>query len=348
MVDYYQSSIYIAVIILIGLIIGPIINRGILPRTNRYLAKKGIRAPRIIIRTLQNTRAIQFFSLLASFYVVNYLFVRESKYSKYFDPANSILTSILIASFFYYFYRSITTVNTYYIRQGKLPDTTIFNNIIKLMLILLASLIITNSLGYSVTPLIATLGIGALAIALALQDSLANLFAGISIVASKQINVGDYVRLDDANEGYIFDVSWRYTVIRTLQNNLIVIPNSVFSSKVLTNYSLPQKLMRILIPIRISYGSDLDQAEEVTLKLAREFQQTFEGADRNFEPRFRYFNLGDYGIDFNVILGINQYEVQAPMRSEFLKKLYKLYNENGIGIPFPTNTILLPKNDKDD
>ena len=118
------------------------------------------------------------------------------------------------------------------------------------------------------------------------------------------------------------------------------------ASRILVNYSLPQKSMRILIPIRISYGSDLEQAEEVTLKLAREFQQTFEGADKNFEPRFRYFALGDYGIDFNVILGINQYEVQGPLRSQFLKKLYNLYNEVGIGIPFPTNTVLFPHDEK--
>ena len=125
-----------------------------------------------------------------------------------------------------------------------------------------------NELGVSITPILTALGVGGLAVALALQDTLSNFFAGFYIMMAGQIRVGDYVKLDSGEEGYVVDISWRSLTIRTLPNNIVVVPNSKVAQANVTNYSLPEKRMSLLIKVGVSYDSEPDQIERILVEEA--------------------------------------------------------------------------------
>ena len=152
------------------------------------------------------------------------------------------------------------------------------------VILLLAALSILGTLGVSITPLIASLGVGSLAIALALQPLLSNFFSGLEIVADKPVVVGQYVKLDSGQEGYVTKIGWRSTTVRLIGDNLVVIPNSKMAAAVITNYDLPESGQSLIVQVGVHYASDLDQVERVTCEVAREVLQGVDGGAKDFEP----------------------------------------------------------------
>ena len=135
------------------------------------------------------------------------------------------------------------------------------------------------------------MGIGGLAVALALQDTLSNLFSGLQIIASRQVRIGDYVKLNTGEEGYVTDITWRNTTIRAIPDNMIIVPNSKLASTILTNYHQPAKVMSVIVQIGVSYDSDLAKVEKITLEVAKEILREIEGGIPDFEPFIRYHTL---------------------------------------------------------
>ncbi len=146
-------------------------------------------------------------------------------------------------------------------------------------------LVVLQTLGVSIAPLLTALGVGGLAVALALQDTLANLFAGVHILASKTVQPGDYIRLSSGEEGYVVDINWRQTTVRQLSNNLVVIPNGQLAKTNMTNYTRPEQQLTILVQVGVSYDSDLDQVERVTTEVIAETMRDVAGASRSTSPR---------------------------------------------------------------
>jgi small-conductance mechanosensitive channel len=200
-------------------------------------------------------------------------------------------------------------------------------------------LVILQTLGISITPIITALGVGGLAVALALQDTLANLFAGIHILVSRQMRPGDYVKLASGEEGYVVDVTWRQTTIRQLPNNIIIVPNAQIASTITTNYHLPEEELSVLVQVGVDYDSDLDHVERVTIDVAREVLRDVEGGVVSFEPFIRYHTFNDSSIDFSVILRAKEFVNQYLLKHEFVKRLHKRYQDEGIVIPFPIRTL---------
>ncbi|MGH7747090.1 MAG: mechanosensitive ion channel family protein [Candidatus Dormibacteria bacterium] len=143
-------------------------------------------------------------------------------------------------------------------RAGVAPATSIFANIVRVAVVAVGGLVVLQTLGVSITPLLTALGVGGLAVALALQDTLSNLFAGIHLLASKKIEPGDYIKMSSGEEGFVVDVNWRNTSIRALPDNLILVPNSRLSSEVVVNYHRPFTQMSVLVQVGVAYDSDLD------------------------------------------------------------------------------------------
>ncbi|MCS7176596.1 MAG: mechanosensitive ion channel family protein [Candidatus Kapabacteria bacterium] len=223
--------------------------------------------------------------------------------------------------------------------DSGLPAVSILVNVVRLGIIIVAALIVLQVLGIPIAPLLTALGIGGLALALALQDTLSNLFAGLHILAARQVRPGDFVRLDTGHEGVVEDVNWRNTTIRTLGNNVVIIPNSRLANAVLVNYRVPEPELSVTVPIQVAYGSDLELVERVTLEVARGVQQEVEGAVREFQPLVRLQEFTDYGIRLLVILRAEKAEDQYLLRHEFLKRLLVAYRSAGIEIPFPTHRV---------
>jgi len=206
-------------------------------------------------------------------------------------------------------------------------------------------MVILQSFGVSITPLLTALGIGGIAIALALQDTLSNLFAGFQIIASKKIRVGDYIKLDSGDEGHVTDITWRNTTIRSLPNNTVVLPNSRLANSIVTNYNIPEKEMSFLVQVGVSYGSDLEKVERATVDVAREIMKTVPGGVPGFEPFIRYHTFGDFSIGFTVIMRAKEFVDHYPLKHEFVKKLHARYIKEGIEIPFPIRTVRMQGGD---
>lgn len=223
--------------------------------------------------------------------------------------------------------------------EGSRPVTSLTQNIVRIVVVIVGVLIILNGLGVSITPILATLGIGGLAVALALQDTLANLFAGIHINLARQIRVGDYVRLESGEEGYVTDVGWRLTRIRMLANNVVLIPNDKLAKTIVTNYYYPSRDLAVLVPVGVHYKTDLGRAEEVAVEVAREVMREVKGGVPEFEPFVRFNSFNDSSVGFNVILRGQEFVDQYPVKSEFIKRLHARFAKEGIVIPFPIRAI---------
>jgi small-conductance mechanosensitive channel len=218
--------------------------------------------------------------------------------------------------------------------EGVMPITSLTQNIARIIIFSIGFLIILNTF-VPVGPILATLGVGGLAVALALQDTLSNIFSGFYIIISKQLRIGDYVKLDSGEEGYITDITWRATQIKALPNNVILIPNEKLTKAICTNYNLPDKEIAIGVQVSVHYNSDLDRVERVTVEVAREVMKEVPGAVPTFEPAVRFHTFNNSSIDFSVGLRAKEFTGQYLLKHEFIKRLVKRYNQENIVMPYP-------------
>mgnify|MGYP002629468762 CR=1 FL=1 len=219
------------------------------------------------------------------------------------------------------------------------PVSSLMRNIAWGGVAVLGALTIFNGVGLSITPMLTALGVGGLAVALALQEPLANFFAGLFITLSGQIRVGDYVKLDSGQEGYVADFSWRSTRLHMLANNLIVVPNAKLAQAIVTNHHLPSTDLAVLVDIGVDYDSDLVQVERVVIDVGRTVMKEVQGGVPEFEPFIRYHTFSDSSINFTTILRGQEFVDQYLVKHEFVKRLHARFNQEGIVIPFPIRTI---------
>ena len=200
--------------------------------------------------------------------------------------------------------------------------------------------------GISITPIMASLGIAGLAIGLALQDTLSNFFSGLYILLSQPVRVGDYIEIENGMKGYVSAIGWRETRIRTLPNNTVVIPNGKLSQSIITNYYLPHPEMACLVQVGVSYGSDLEKVEKVTIEVGKQVLEKVSGGIKTFDPFIRYHTFADFSINFTVILRVAEFVDKYLITHEFIKALHMRYNKEGIEIPFPIRTVYMKEGNK--
>jgi small-conductance mechanosensitive channel len=227
-------------------------------------------------------------------------------------------------------------------RSGVASSATIFVNVTRVVIVAIGLLVVLQSLGISVTPMLTALGVGGLAVALALQGTLANVFAGIQILASKKVQPGDFVRLDSGENGSVVDINWRNTTIQQLAGNIIIVPNSRLGDTILTNFHQPATEMSVLVQVGVAYSSDLEHVERVTVEVGSDVMTTVEGGVPSHEPFIRYHTFADSSINFSVILRTAEYTGQYRVVHEFIKRLHRRYRDEGIEIPFPIRTVVHP------
>ena len=255
-----------------------------------------------------------------------------TKLLKYSAVIEELLISLLILSITSFFSNLLPELLRVYIsnKNLKFPRTGIFFVIIKLVVFILGIITVLSYLGIQVAHFITTLGIAGLAVSLALQGTLSNIFSGLNLIASRQIEVGDFVRLENGEEGYVEDITWMNTIIRRQDNNLVVVPNSRLVNSIVINYKKPIPSMNITVSLVIPYSSDIEKAERLALEVAREVQKNVEGADPNFEPSVRYSAFTELGITLNITLRVLNPDSQFFIRHEFIKRLKKTYEREGI------------------
>jgi len=196
----------------------------------------------------------------------------------------------------------------------------------------------------SLTPILTTLGVGGLAVALALQDTLSNLFAGFYVSISGLVRVGDYIKLNTGEEGYISDINWRCTLMRTTANNLVVIPNNKLGQAIYTNYYLPEPRMGMSVSFSVGYGSDVDRVEAILLEETIRAAESVPGLLSDPPPTIRFNpGPGDWALVYQVNFNVGQFADQYKVQSELRKLLYKRLQREGVSMPFPTHTVILER-----
>ncbi|MCS6935964.1 MAG: mechanosensitive ion channel family protein [Candidatus Bipolaricaulota bacterium] len=225
--------------------------------------------------------------------------------------------------------------------KAQVPTPQLIPNITKAVVIGLGVLVLLGTLGIQITPILTAFGIGGLAVALALQDTLSNLFAGFYTTLAKQVRVGDFIRLDSGIEGQVVDISWRTTTVRDPFNNLIVIPNTKLSQSIITNYALPEPALTLRLPVGVSYDSDPEHVERVLLEIAKGAQGQVSGMEESVEPVVRFTGFGESALEFVLIVRVKAFQDQFTVAHELRKRIFKRFREEGIEIPFPVRTVYL-------
>ena len=225
-------------------------------------------------------------------------------------------------------------------RASGAPAVTLLANLVRAVLFVVGALIILDNLGISITPVITALGVGGLAVGLALQDTLSNFFAGVRILAAGTIRPGDFVRLESGQEGFVQDITWGQTTIRQTANNIVIVPNSKLSQAIVINFSAPTPPQVVVVPVGVAYGSDLELVERVTLEVAAAAQRDLPVGVAEYEPAVRFHTLADSSINLNVVLQARSYDERFLLQHEFLKRLVKRYAAEGIEIPYPVRTVI--------
>jgi small-conductance mechanosensitive channel len=225
---------------------------------------------------------------------------------------------------------------------GAIKSPTLVVNLARMGVGVLGLFFILQNLGIDITALITALGIGGIAVALALQDTLGNLFAGIQIILSKQVRQGDYIRLSSGEEGWVTDVMGRSTTIQTFPDgNLVTVPNSLLASSIVKNLSMPRRALWVTLEVGVSYASDLEHVEDVALEVAGQVLADVDGGVPGEDPIVRYHTFGDSSINFDVRMMVREFRSQGPVRHEFIKRLHRRFGDEGIEIPFPIRTVIM-------
>ena len=242
----------------------------------------------------------------------------------------AIMASRLVGNLIRYFGTGI---------PGALPVTTLTQNLAQLGVTILALLVLLNLLGIPIAPILTALGVGGLAVALALQDTLSNLFAGFYVAVARQVRLNDYIKLNTGEEGYVTDITWRSTMIRTLGNNLIIIPNSKLAQAVVTNYYLPEKRLSIQVQVGVSFGSDKEKVERA-LRDDAGASGSVPGMLNHPAPEVRFDpGFGISSLRYTVSCQVAEFADQFPVKHELRKRILRRLQEEGIEMPFPTRTV---------
>ncbi len=225
--------------------------------------------------------------------------------------------------------------------KSRLDDEVLplARNIIKISIYVLIFTIALSQLGIDIGPIIAGLGIGGLAIGLALQDTLANLFAGMHIIIDRPIRVGDYIQMGNY-EGTVKEIGWRTTKILAPGNKEIIIPNRELANSVIINYLKPDSPTGHVVTFGVAYGSDVEKVKSIFMDVCKQMKE--EGLIEGGEW-VRLDSLGDSSLNFKGGFMVPLYTKRFAAQGRFYELIYNKLNEAGIDIPFPTQTLYLPE-----
>ncbi|MDZ4169258.1 MAG: mechanosensitive ion channel family protein [Coriobacteriia bacterium] len=213
-----------------------------------------------------------------------------------------------------------------------LPSGSIFVNLTRAAIWLIGIISLLGTLGVSVAPLVTALGVGGLAVGLALQPTLENVFSGVQLLASRQIKPGDFIRLETGEEGTVLDVTWRNTLVQQPTNDIAIVPNSVLARATVVNYSTVGEFV-LVVPVAFASAGDPDAVERIALEVAREVIAECEGAVKCSEPGARFADLTPPAAVLNVSLRCRTYPERIGVRHEFIRRLARRFSEEGIQAP---------------
>ncbi|MDI9632884.1 MAG: mechanosensitive ion channel [Methanolinea sp.] len=255
--------------------------------------------------------------------------------SKYFNAVYIILGAWAVSSFAYNF------ISTYGHRIASVTATDIDDRMVALGLIVVkyiiwfaALLLILHILEVDITPLLAGAGIVTLAVALAAQDIFSNFFGGAVIAVDKPFRLNDRIQIDQFS-GDVIHVGPRSTRIRTLDNQIVTIPNSKLVNNYIVNYAMPEPRMKVRIPVGVAYGSDVRKVKETLTAIAREAAETYPFILAEPAPVAYFLEFGESSLNFQLVVWINDFSLAFETKDALNMLIADRFAREGIEIPFP-------------
>ena len=218
--------------------------------------------------------------------------------------------------------------------DGLLP---LLRRVVKTTIVILGVLVILGKWEIQIGPILGALGIGGLAIGLALNSSLANIFGGIQLILDRSLNVGDKVKLESGEVGVVLDVGLRSTKMRTYDNEVIFLPNSQLANARVKNFTKPDATIRVTVNFSVAYGSDVARVKQVVLDAIGALDDILQAP----EPQVLFLNMGDFSLDMCARVWVDDYGKQFARKLEMTELIYNTLNDSSIEIPFPTRTVYM-------
>ena len=325
-----------------GIILGKIfywVSKNVIEKLTEKTATK---LDDIIIASLKHPVVFLLFSI--GFLVGSKFLTLGAKGVQTFSNITQILITINVAWFimniidaFIVHYLKPATART----KSDLDDTLIpiIRKAVKIVIVLIVVIMIVDNFGYDVTSLIAGLGLGGLAFALAAQDMLANLFGGVAILSDKPFKLGDRIRLDDKNDGFVREIGLRTTRLETLDGTMVVIPNSKMADTILENVSKEQA-RKIKMTIGVTYDTSnkkLTQAKQIIADVIKENQDTKD------DSLISFFNFGDSALEILVIYWIRNFDNILGAKDHVNMEIKKRFEKAKIEFAYPTQVVYVKK-----
>ena len=344
MIDKIIDQIFIwgspIVVIFTGVLLGWIIKKYFHKRLSALADKTKWRGDNIILNSLEPHIILWFF--LISFSIAADSIILPESFDSFKESLSTIILIILILSITLSISKMLVGLfNLWAEKQGQgFPSTTMFTNFVYIIVWGIGVMIILDSLNVAITPILTALGVGGLAISLALKETLSDIFSGLHILLSGKVQPGDFAQLDSGERGYITNITWRNTTMLERTNNIINIPNSRLSSAIIKNYDTRESSFSVRIQIGVSYDSNLEKVAKVTKEVADTVASNVEGCNKDSEPVIRFFEFGDSSINLKVYFKAEKYGDQHNIKDIFIRRLHERYNQEGIEIPFPIRTLI--------
>lgn len=255
--------------------------------------------------------------------------------ANYFAAAGTLIVAWAVSSFVYSF------VSLYGRWMASKTETDLDDRIIRLLEIsaryvvwFIAILMVLRMLDVDITPLIAGAGIAGLAVALAAQDIISNFFGGAVILADRPFAVNDRIKID-TYLGDVVSIGPRSTRIKTLDYQMVTIPNSKVASSVIVNYAMPDVKLKIKIPVSVAYGSDVKHVKEILLDIGHEAAEQSEYVLSDPAPSVYFLEFGASSLNFTLVLWAKVFNQLWDVQDYVNTRVCERFAEEGIEIPFP-------------
>tara|TARA_Y100000310_G_C20693153_1_gene823697 strand:+ start:1440 stop:2669 length:1230 start_codon:yes stop_codon:yes gene_type:complete len=221
--------------------------------------------------------------------------------------------------------------------ESDLDDTLmdLVHSVLKGAFLVIIALYILNVWGVEIGPLLAGLGIAGLAVALALQPTLSNIFSGVALILDQTFKQGDVIKTDSGDLGTVHKIGIRTTKITTFDNEMIIVPNSVLANSKIQNFFQPDKRIRVNIEFGVEYGADPEYVKKIVI----EEIEKIEILDKEEPVRILFTNMGDSSINFKAMFWVDDIGKKWPAHQEAITRVYRRLYEEGLEIPYPQSTI---------
>ena len=210
---------------------------------------------------------------------------------------------------------------------------------IKVVFVIIAFMWTLDIWKVDITPYLAGVGITGMVLGLALQDSLKNVFGGVSLIVDKTFRIGDKIKIESGQIGEVYNIGLRSTKIRTYDNEIILVPNGNLANSQIQNYTQPTAKTRVGVDVCTEYGSDVKNVQKVVIKTIKSMKDV----SKDPSPAVHFLEMGDFALKFKAYFWVDNWSDAYTKKLEATEKIYDALNKSKIGIPFPTQTIHLEK-----